>query len=1218
MESVIDNSGCLANQRVKYATSSFIGKYLTWWNTQVQARGRDAANAMTCDDFKALLIMEFCPRNEIEKLEGEFWNHLMVGANHAEYTDRFHELAKLVPHLVTLEAKRVIRVCSGTLAKPGEKGKKGIRRVSHKVLERMKRKLKGGPCLVCYNCQRLGHMARDCRTPVRHAEPIRAVRPKDRQRACYECGSNENRARGRGFNMNAVDALQDPNIVTGTYSLNNLRATVLFDSGANFSFISTKFGPLLNEKPSIENPGKAKTLMSTKVKEQMLSDILIVRDFEDVFPDDLLGLPPQRQVEFRIDLIPRATPVAKLPYRLVPLEMQELSKQLQELQDRGFIRPSHSPWGAQVLFVKKKDGSFCMCIDYHELNKLTIKNRRRSYMRSSPSASSGCKRDKVIAYASRQLKIHERNYTTHDLELGAVVFALKIWRHYLYGTKSVIYIDHKSLQHIFDQKELNMHQRRWLELFSDYECEIKYHHGESSKVENATAEMLRGLDQLIERKEDRDRDGRFTSRFWQTLQKALGTRLDMSTTYHPQTDGQMSPVLWAKIGESQLIRPELVQETTDKGEIMDREVKSLKRSKISIVKVRWNSKRGPEFTWEREDHIKAKVMTPSKHKFHWGIMRSTGIKRYIDPISGCKIRRTNRKCRIPINLYLCKVEDRMTMKKVGDQTIGVTRRRRIDKEGNFSRLQEYHTSDEEKEELNLESTASNQPMSKRMEDTGATIVSSTISITIVEVVSHLSHDVRDDVLKFLSNDFCDIRRVGRELSGRPSVPIRKPVRKHFANYHTRNFIVKGMISQQKNKFFKDVKHYFWDDPFLFKICVDQVIRRCAHGKEALDILVACHNGPTGGNHGANLTAKKIFDADFFWPTIYKDAHEFVKNYDSCQRQGKISQRDEMPQNSIQICEIFDVWGIDFMGPFPSSRGNKYILVVVDYLSKWVEAKAPPTNEARVVCKFLKYFFARFGAPRAIISDRGTHFCNDQFKKVMLKYGVTHRLSTVSHPQTSGQVEVSNCGLKRILERIIGENRASWSDKLNDALWAFRTAYKTPIGCTPYKLVYGKSCHLPIELEHKAYWALKQVNFDIAVAGDHQKIQLNELNEICDHAYENSLIYKEKMKRIHDSKIKNRVFNVGDRVLLFNSRLKIFLGKLKTRWSGPFTIAKVFPYGTVELSQANGPNFKVNGHRIKHYFGGDIPQLDYPDCEVFRAPSFLFIRALHPQLHFGNQ
>nr|GEZ17508.1 reverse transcriptase domain-containing protein [Tanacetum cinerariifolium] len=292
--------------------------------------------------------------------------------------------------------------------------------------------------------------------------------------------------------------------------------------------------------------------------------------------------------------------------------------------------------------------------------------------------------------------------------------------------------------------------------------------------------------------------------------------------------------------------------------------------------------------------------------------------------------------------------------------------------------------------------------------------------------------------------------------------------------------------------------------------------------------------------------------------------------------------------------------------------------LIPQLSK-VEAKALPTNDARVVCKFLKSLFARFGSPRAIISDHDTYFCNYQFAKVMLKYGVTHHLSIAYHPQTCGQVEVSNRGLKRILERTIGENRASWSDKLNDALWAFRTAYKTPIGCTPYKLVYGKACHLLIELEHKAYWALKHANFDLAVAGDHRKVQFNELNELRDHAYENSLIYKEKTKRIHDSKIKNRVFNVGDRVLLFNSRLKIFSGKLKTRWSGPFTIAKVFPYGTVELSQANGPNFKVNDHRVKHYFGGDAPQLDCPNCEVSDALSFclLFTRASHPQLHFGN-
>nr|GEV41402.1 reverse transcriptase domain-containing protein [Tanacetum cinerariifolium] len=368
----------------------------------------------------------------------------------------------------------------------------------------------------------------------------------------------------------------------------------------------------------------------------------------------------------------------------------------------------------------------------------------------------------------------------------------------------------------------------------------------------------------------------------------------------------------------------------------------------------------------------------------------------------------------------------------------------------------------------------------------------------------------------------------------------------IANFHARNFIKKGLTFQQKKKFFKDVKHYFWDDPYPFRIYADQIIQRCVHGQEAFEILKACHKGPTRGHNGANLTTKK---------------------------------------------------GIDLMGPFPSSKGNKYILVAVDYLSKWVEAKALPTNDARVVVKFLQSLFSRFGIPRAIISDRGTHFYNDQFSRVMIKYGVTHRLATAYHPQTSGQVEISNRRLKRILERMVWQNCTSWSDKLDDALWDFCTAYKTLIGCTPYKLVYEKLCHLPTELEHRAYWALKHVNFDLKTAGDHRMLQLNELSELRDQAYENSIIYKERTKKLHDSKIKNRIFNVGDQVLLFNSRLKIFSGKLKTRWSGPFTITRVFPYGNIELSQPNGPNFKVNGHRVKHYFGGDIPSSVAPDLHT---------------------
>nr|GEX68894.1 reverse transcriptase domain-containing protein [Tanacetum cinerariifolium] len=178
--------------------------------------------------------------------------------------------------------------------------------------------------------------------------------------------------------------------------------------------------------------------------------------------------------------------------------------------------------------------------------------------------------------------------------------------------------------------------------------------------------------------------------------------------------------------------------------------------------------------------------------------------------------------------------------------------------------------------------------------------------------------------------------------------------------------------------------------------------------------------------------------------------------------------------------------------------------------------------------------------------------------------------------------------------MVGENRALWSDKLEDALWAFRTAFKTSVGCTPYRLVYGKACHLPLKLEHKAFWALKHANFDIKTAGDHRKLQLNELSKLRDQAYENSLIYKKRTKKLHDAKIKNRIFNVGDQVLLFNSRLKIFSGKLKSRWFGPFTISEIYPYGIAKLTHSDGSNFKVNCHRLKHYHGGDPPSLEISD------------------------
>ncbi|GJY79992.1 putative reverse transcriptase domain-containing protein [Tanacetum coccineum] len=522
-----------------------------------------------------------------------------------------------------------------------------------------------GNCPVCRKCKQVGHFANNCTSKAMNDRPVLT---------CLKCGSrdhlrntcpklnkalsqgrnrlnpalairgnlnrrnNDNQARGRAFIMGANEASQNPNIMTRTFSLNNHYATILFDSGADYSFISMKFMPLIDAKPSILN----------------ISYEIEVVNCQRVETNKIIRFPPLRQVEFCIDLIPRETPVAKSPYHLAPTEMQELSNQLQELKDKGFIRPNLRS-GYHQLRVHKDDipkivfrtryGHFEFTVmpfgltnapavfmdlmnrdkkfDWGEEQEepfqklkdklcnsliLTLPDGPNDFMVYCDAAKQcfGCvlmQRGKVITYASRQLKIHERNYTTHDLELGAIVFALKIWRHYLYRMKSVIYTDHRSLQHIFDQKELNMRQRRWIELFivanalsrkekvkprcvramsmmihsgnvrtlnMDKAHSKKYSvHPEADKMYYDHRDMYwwpgmkKSIAMYVTIREDYkiekieriyineivarhgvpvsiifDRDSQFTSRFWQTLQKALRTRLDMSMNYHPQNDGQ--------------------------------------------------------------------------------------------------------------------------------------------------------------------------------------------------------------------------------------------------------------------------------------------------------------------------------------------------------------------------------------------------------------------------------------------------------------------------------------------------------------------------------------------------------------------------------------------------------------------------------------------------------------------------------------------------------
>ncbi|GKA69387.1 putative reverse transcriptase domain-containing protein [Tanacetum coccineum] len=673
IKSVFNNSGCAENQRVKFVASSFVNKALTWWNTQVQARGHEEAIGMSWADFKALLVEEFCPSNEMEKLENKFWNHKMVRDNHVAYTDRFHELAKLVPHLVSSESSRIKRariltdeaVSYGTLTKGNEK-RKGVEETSKpegswKDNKKAKVGTGFGATAPPRNKFKPGHFAKDCQASFKQVAPVNVVRMSYNQRVCYECGSpdhlrntypkmhrapgqagnplalegnrnarnNGNPARGRDFNINAADALQDPNVMTGTFSLNDHFATVLFDSGADFSFISTNFAPLLNVKPSIVNPGYVIEVADGKKVEVNR----IIRHCKLELGNSL----------FIIDLIS----LGRGSFDVI-VGIDRLSK------NKAMI----------------KDGAFRMCIDYMEWNKLTVKNRyplpriddlfdqlqgARYFSKIDIQSvfmdlmNLVCKPylDKFVIVFIDDILVYSKSKEEHEVHLRLVlellkkekfkIEAVKNWKapttpseirsffglagyyrrfianfskiykpltsltqknkkyewgmeqeeafqtlkynlcndpilslpdrvedfivycdasnqglscvlmqrgkmHYLYGTKSVIYTDHKSLQHIFDQKELNMRQRRWIKLFSDYECEIRYHLGkanvvadalsrkervkprrvramamtiqpgvrgmilaaqsEAFKQENVLAERLHGLDQQMERKED--------------------------------------------------------------------------------------------------------------------------------------------------------------------------------------------------------------------------------------------------------------------------------------------------------------------------------------------------------------------------------------------------------------------------------------------------------------------------------------------------------------------------------------------------------------------------------------------------------------------------------------------------------------------------------------------------------------------------------------------
>jgi transposase InsO family protein len=407
-----------------------------------------------------------------------------------------------------------------------------------------------------------------------------------------------------------------------------------------------------------------------------------------------------------------------------------------------------------------------------------------------------------------------------------------------------------------------------------------------------------------------------------------------------------------------------------------------------------------------------------------------------------------------------------------------------------------------------------------------------------------------------------------------------------ANYLVTDKLPQGMTSREKQRIIQLSANYMWHEDTLYRTGPDLVIRRCVREDEMQDIFRAFHDGPCGGHFADKRTTYKILQSGYYWPTIFKDAKKYVASCDDCQRMGKPTTVDEMPLQAQVVIEPFEKWALDFVGPInPMSHRKKYILVCTDYVTKWVEAKALySANEQSVVDFLFEEIFTRFGVPREIVTDQGTQFTSNLVKALTEQYKIKHRKSSPYHPQANGQVESTNKVIEAILTKTIQLHHKDWADRLPEALWAYRTAWRNTTGHTPYELVYGKQVLLPIEFQVKTFRTAMQLGMDLNEAKKQRLLQLNELDEIRQDALQRTTLIQEQRTKWHDKYIKKKSFQPGDWALLYDSRFKNFKGKLSTRWMGPYEVDTVYENGAVRIKtiDENQTSLVVNGHRLKVY------------------------------------